>query len=254
MEKEKVILVSVVRDQDMYNRCIVDNPYVADCRKVMLDNTVENIPITTHYNNFIKDVIAESDDAWVVFCHEDWEATQSVVDCLDGRDHGCLYGNIGSYVKEFSKVDAMMNMGYVLHQSKAGGKPSAVRGKKVEGRADTFDCQCVIAHTSLLRDYNLSFDENLKFDMYVEDFCIAAFENHGIKSRTISLAAVHHSKGTLSDAFYAALEYVRAKYAHSKKRYSTIVGRKNVIGGDPDKPYYKWKHSPVCRLRFKLGI
>ena len=43
-------------------------------------------------------------------------------------------------------------------------------------KVQTFDCQCLIIHSSLINRYKLRFDENLTFDLYVEDFCANANE------------------------------------------------------------------------------
>lgn len=253
MQGTEVIVASVVRNRAMYERCVACNPFFDGCSLVVLDNSVENLSVTRRYNDFLNSD-ACAGDCWIVLCHEDWEPLQNVRDRIRDLDRNCLYGTIGSYVEELPRVDVIMNMGYVKQTAKDSEKQIEIVGKEIEARVDTFDCQCIIMHSSLVGRYGLRFDEKLSFDMYVEEFCIRAYEQYGIESRTIMLDACHHSSGKLSKSFFTSLDYVRAKYSVTKKRYSTIVGHNNVIGGTKGKRVFKWKRTPLRKLRYRLGI
>lgn len=253
MQRTKVIVASVVRDRAMYERCVALNPFFDGCTLVVLDNSVENRSVTSRYNDFL-DSEACAGDCWIVLCHEDWEPLQNVRDRVVNLDRNCLYGTIGSYVEELPRVDVIMNMGYVKQTPKNSEKRIEIVGKEIEARVDTFDCQCIIMHSSLLQRCGLRFDRKLSFDMYVEELCIRAYEQYGIESRTIMLDACHHSSGKLSKSFYASLDYVKAKYPVTRKRYSTIVGHNNTIGGTKGKRVFKWKRTPLRQLRYRLGI
>jgi len=74
------------------------------------------------------------------------------------------------------------------------------------------DCCCLIVHSSLINKYNLRFDENLDWHMYVEDFCINCKKNHKIKSKAVQFDCYHLGIGTLNDDFYNAAKYVKEKY------------------------------------------
>ena len=50
----KVCFISVVRDFDLYNRVIVNNPHLGDAQKIAYDNRAENRPIPTRYNEFLR--------------------------------------------------------------------------------------------------------------------------------------------------------------------------------------------------------
>lgn len=253
MQGTEVIVASVVRNRAMYERCVACNPFFDGCSLVVLDNSVENLSVTRRYNDFLNSD-ACAGDCWIVLCHEDWEPLQNVRDRIRDLDRNCLYGTIGSYVEELPRVDVIMNMGYVKQTAKDSEKQIEIVGKEIEARVDTFDCQCIIMHSSLVGRYGLRFDEKLSFDMYVEEFCIRAYEQYGIESRTIMLDACHHSSGKLSKSFFTSLDYVRAKYSVTKKRYSTIVGHNNIIGGTKGKRVFKWKRTPLRKLRYRLGI
>jgi hypothetical protein len=246
----KVSVASVVRDVAMYECCVLGNQHLAGCDLVMLDNRVENLTVTKRYNDFLDGI---DDDRWIVLCHEDWEIKEDIIPVLERLDKGRLYGPIGVFIEEKKNVDVLVMKGWVEQSSKDGGKTIVIKGKELEGRVDTFDCQCLIMHSSLVRAHSLRFDENLRFDMYVEDFCVGAYEKAGIESYAVKISCHHHSGGKLSQAFVDSVNYVRQKYSRSLKRYATIVGRLNTFGGDPSRPVFKWKRIPWIMLRYKLS-
>lgn len=250
MDKVKVSVASVVRDVAMYERCVLQNPYFEGAELVMLDNRVENLTVTKRYNDFLDSV---EDDRWVVFCHEDWELKENILSVVEKLEKDRLYGPIGVFIEEKKNVDVLIMKGRVEQSAKDGGKTILIRGKEAEGRVDTFDCQCLILHSSLVRKHSLRFDENLRFDMYVEDFCVNAYEKAGVESHAVRIACHHHSEGKLSQSFKDSVEYVRHKYAKSRKRYATIVGRLNTFGGDSSRKVFKWKRIPWVMLRYKLA-
>ena len=212
MADVRVSVVSVVRDFEMYGNCVAHNPNLAGCGLVPIDNRAENLPVTRRYNAFLDSL---SDDRWIVFCHEDWEAGEPLLPLLSGLDPSYLYGPIGVFVEERRRADVIIMRGVV-------------------------------------RSHGLRFDPALQFDMYVEDFCVAAYERAGIESRAIRIDCHHHSRGSLSSSFRASLEYVRQKYASSRKRYATIVGHLNTFGGDSSRRVYKWKRIPWIMFRYRF--
>lgn len=245
-----VSVVSVVRDKDMYSRCVKDNHFLEGCRIVAVDNRSENLPVTRRYNDYLD---ALDRDEWIVFCHEDWEALEPLLPLVEGLDPSYLYGPIGVFVEEKTREDVMIVRGGILQSRKNGCRLSTIRGKDPEGRVDTFDCQCLIVHSSLVRMHHLRFDEHLCFDMYVEDFCVSAYEEAGIESRAVSISCHHHSEGSIAETFREALGYVRRKWAVSRKRYATIVGHLNTFGGDPSRRVYKWKRIPFIMWRYRFS-
>lgn len=79
----------------------------------------------------------------------------------------------------------------------------------------TVDCCCIIVHSSLIFEHNLRFDENLKWHMYAEDFCINARRNYGILTKVVQLDCFHTSTGNLDnlgDDFYNSADYIKKKY------------------------------------------
>ena len=49
---EKIIVVSVVRNVEMYEKLVKNNKYLKNADFVMFDNRNENISISTRYNFF----------------------------------------------------------------------------------------------------------------------------------------------------------------------------------------------------------
>ena len=136
---------------------------------------------------------------------------------------------------------------------KDGKSLKTIYGVETCARVDCFDCQCLIVHSSLVKKYGLRFDEKLLFDMYVEDFCVNAFEKYGVISRTIKIECTHFSRGSINARFHSSLDYVREKYKGGKKRYATIVGRHNTFGRNIDKPVSKYRNNLLGKVWYWLN-
>ena len=233
----------------MYRKCIAENQCLSGCELVCFDNTIENVPVTVRYNSFIDSL---KEECWVCFCHEDWKADSDLSSIVESLAPSCIYGPIGVFVEKRKHCDVIVIRGRVTQRCKDGKHPLEIVGMEEEGRVDTFDCQCIIVHSSLLHKFGLRFDEALSFDMYVEDFCVAAYENNGIESMAVRIPCTHYSKGKVPGRFRDSLAYVRNKYHVSKKRYATIVGHFNTFGGDPSRIVFKWKDKPYIKLINRL--
>ena len=140
-KNDKVVVFSVVRDQDMYLRCLLGNHFLKGCVLKKVDNATDNQPVTKRYNDFLDSL---EEDCWVVLCHEDWEVKERLYDVVKNFDPAYLYGPIGVFVEERETVDVIVPMGYVSQSTKNDRKEIVIRGKEFEGRVDTFDCQCLI--------------------------------------------------------------------------------------------------------------
>lgn len=245
--KEKVYAVSAVRDFTMYEKCLADNPFCKNWSLHPYDNRVENLGIPAIYNRFIDQIPGEG---WVVFCHEDWQIRCSLEEALQDCPKDRLYGPVGAFFEESAKAGFVGIAGSVQESRKDGSHGKQVLGFHRKGTASTFDCMCLIAHSSLLRRYGLRFDENLLFDMYAEDFCSAAREKFGIVSQILPLESRHYSEGITGQRFQDALSYVQHKYADAAHPYCTTVGYKIVWGAIPAKPIYRARRQLLSALRY----
>ena len=203
---DRCILVSVVRDFALYRSCLAENPCLSDCEKVAYDNREENMPIPVRYNRFLDSLSSQTPPAWLVFCHEDFEPQEPLSPLLGTLDPDCLWGPVGAYRQSFGGLGRQRIVG-----SLAAAQKKVPRGFTV----DTFDCCCLIVHTSLIEKFHLRFDEELAFDLYVEDFCASAKTRYGIPSKILPFKAVHHSDSKPTGRLYRHLPYLQAKYPHN---------------------------------------
>jgi len=208
-----ITFVSVVRDSVMYERCIVNNPYVNRHVLKTIDNTIENRGIPFRYNQVLSKYDYK-DPTWFVFCHEDFEFQEDVHDKLCSLDKNVLYGPIGAVTKVILRlIHLWQPVGSIMESNKNGANLHRI-GREASNLTpvDTFDCSCLIVHSDLIQKHNLRFDEHLSFDLYVEDFCIAAKESHHIPSQILNFDCQHWSGGYAGERFLKQLDYLNNKY------------------------------------------
>lgn len=217
---DTLAVVTVVRDYEMYDRLVKNNVNFQSAVLYDLNNTVENKNISVRYNEFLNSYDF-SQEAWFVFCHEDWELKENIMNKLAVLDKNSLYGPIGTIFAASKNRFLLRSLGGVKNSDKEGKNIRFYGRKCADGTiVDTFDCQCLIVHSSLIEKYALRFDENLSFDLYVEEFCAFAKEKYGIASRIINLKCQHYSYGNIKDRFYNGFEYLQNKYAAAGYSYS----------------------------------
>ncbi len=128
-----------------------------------------------------------------------------------------LYGPIGCARKGIFPLRHQVFLGQLTERNRDGtGEPWQV-GRKVKPmtQVETFDCCCLIVHSSLVQKHNLRFDEELAFDLYVEDFCAIAKVKHNIPSHILPFKAIHHSGSHPTERLYRHLPYLAKKYPHN---------------------------------------
>lgn len=230
--KTTVTFISVVRDKAMYEKCITSNPFVNRHTLIPIDNTTENRGIPFRYNQFLNSY-DYSKSTWFVFCHEDFEFQEDIYDILCASDTHVLYGAIGAITKVlFGLIYLWQPIGSIMESNKDGtglhqiGCPAPTKTP-----VDTFDGCCIIVHSDLIQQTGLRFDEHLSFDLYAEDICVSAIENHQIPSQILNFKCHHWSGGNAGDRFYKQLAYIQKKYSHCC--YTSLctynIGRPNII-------------------------
>ena len=272
-------IISVVRDFDLYKKIVFNNHYYGkDVEFISFDNRTENLGISQRYNTFLNNYDYSKKD-WLVFCHEDWELKEEIYPKLDILDKNCLYGPIGK-IAHTKIFNLQTNIGQIENSNRDGSNLQIIGLENYNlQRASTFDCQCLIVHSSLIEKYKLRFDENLFFDLYVEDFCINARENYNIPSKILQICCHHWSWGKLSDRFWEKYSYLQKKYNKTKEYYTTTCSNE-IIGNNFLLPLYKLvlnkniflkkqnfiqnifsiknskdkKHKQICILGFKFKI
>lgn len=213
-----MIFISVVRNHEMYHNLVTNNPYNKGHQFISYDNNLENITIPLRYNHFLDNYDYSKPD-WFVFCHEDWELKEDLEKRLCDLDKNHLYGPIG--VDLNYKIFRLHPLKGQIENSHKDGSGHTLIGHRVKtiSQVGTFDCQCIIIHSSLVEKYHLRFDENLTWDLYVEDFCIGAKERHNISSYILQLKCQHYSYGKITERFYTQYSYLQKKYIDAKNIY-----------------------------------
>lgn len=216
MDTEKLKIVSVVNNFEIFNKCIKENPYVNGHEICVFDNTTKNLGISERYNSFIETIDSES-SFWVAFIHQDFMFNEDPIEKLKNLPKNSLYGAVGItrqlFYLQFKpkfifKIYRRCMLGQILE-----GTGSKLIGNPVAGnpKVNTFDCCCCIVHSSLIRKYGLKFDENLKFHMYAEDFCLEA-KKKKIASRIVQFDCRHLSGGNFNEELKKSAQYVKSKH------------------------------------------
>ena len=87
-------IISVVRDFEMYDRLVRNNPFNKGADFSCFDNRQENLGIAARYNQFLNGYDFADED-WLIFCHEDWEVREAWQPLLERLDKNRLYGVAG---------------------------------------------------------------------------------------------------------------------------------------------------------------
>jgi 2-polyprenyl-3-methyl-5-hydroxy-6-metoxy-1,4-benzoquinol methylase len=217
---EKIVLISAYIDKALYASCVTENPFVRDdpsCVAIGFDNSSDNLAVPVHYNRFL-DEWDYNDAAWFVFCHSDWELRENLAPLLCHLDRNTLYGPLGAIL--YDNGDGSFTREYrgQCFEKKRDGSNERLQHCSIRhtgALVDTFDGQCFIVHSSLIARYQLRFDENLHFDLYVEDFCVNTLEKHDIKSRILNVRCCHWSPvagGEKRQQYHSDLAYINQKY------------------------------------------
>ena len=236
---DKIVLISVVRDFAMYERCVKDNPFVAGAELCPIDNRAKNEGIPVGYNRFLDSRPAD-EQAWYVFCHEDFQLLEPIADVFaptrfaaaEGlHPADCLWGPIGAATQvRFGLYHQWQLRGSVEECRKDGSNRRAIGTAAPAGTpVETFDCQCLVVHSSLVARHHLRFDEKLTFDLYVEDFCLAAQVAGCGKPRVLPMKACHWSGGRVQPRYYVQEAHVNAKYPNLCSTGTSSL----ILGGNP---------------------
>jgi len=210
---QKIAFVCVSNNELIYSQSILSSAYMTEHDIYKFDNIKENIPIPIRYNDAIRQLLSSNYQGWVFFVHNDFSLLESADDIVKKLDKKNLYGPIGAIISENKK----RTVGQILQGDKGRfiyfGNPIIA-----PTLVDTVDCQCLIINTDLLRNTGLRFDENksLSFHQYVEEFCLNASINYGIRTYSVPLKCKHLSWGKVDQSLYQALNYIELKYPNKR--------------------------------------
>ena len=212
----KAFSISVSKEPVLYGSCIANNPYARSLEHVAIDNRKRNDPIPVCYNCFL-DGYDYSREAWFIFCHEDFELREDISPLLERLDHLSLHGVVGAAKRGLAGFAMQVIYGNMVGCRRDGKGEEWCVGKHIEKttEVETFDCCCMMVHSSLIAKYGLRFDEHLLFDMYVEDFCASVKVKYGIRSYVHPVKCCHHSGSLATERLYRHLPYLKKKYPHN---------------------------------------
>ncbi len=210
---DNLVFISVVRDFEMYNKCVAHNENCVQAALYTIDNREKNEFISVCYNRFL-DQYDFSKPAWFVFCHEDFQLQEPLDVLLAKAQKNVLYGPYGAVTKNWFGLYYQWRLVGAIENSSRTGENLRVVGNKASlgDFVETFDCQCLIVHSSLIEKTGLRFDENLSFDLYVEDFGIQAKENYDVASAAMPIQCRHWSSSVAGDRYYQQLAYLEKKW------------------------------------------
>ncbi|MEP4802920.1 MAG: hypothetical protein ABJZ69_00830 [Hyphomicrobiales bacterium] len=214
------IFVPFVNEQ-MATKCFSENQFLAEREVYLIDNRDRSAGLPTLYNEIVEENLSE--DLWLFFVHEDFQVQGELFDTED-LAVDAVYGVFGL------RMDGHNPVGFGRHKcSEKDGSSVLHVGLPITSPtcAQTLDCVAVLVHTRLFRERpGLRFDEALTFDLYAEDLCINAHENHGVPILVLPLEFQHYSKGFVTERYWRGIEHLGQKYPDVG-----VAGSCSFIGG-----------------------
>jgi len=223
-------IVCVVNDYVIFDKVVKTNEKLSNFDIIDYDNTTENIAITKRYNNFIDEIVGQrQDDFWMLFIHQDFGITDDIESIVEKLNKNCIWGAIGIKIYRgifIGKKGIEQKIGLKQHRILTLGSISqgnndfnfAPYGKEISSTAevDSIDCCCIMIHSSLIKKYNLHFDENLTFHMYAEELCYRTKKEYKIKTKVVQLKCFHLGKGNLNEEYQNSVAYLKNKFKIKK--------------------------------------
>lgn len=221
----KTKLVCVYNNRDIFFKVVKSNNNTESCELFAFDNTLENAPITKLYNKFIEKNIES--DSWFVFIHQDFGFMENIDLIVEKLNTNYIYGPVGvkifkglfwgkrhdvESVKRGFKTELKLTIGQILQGDNDFGLRKHGRLALFQPTVDAIDCCCIIVHSSLLKKYNLRFDEHLSFHMYAEELCYRAKKDYKIKTKVIQTKCFHLGKGCLDEDYQKSAQYLKEKF------------------------------------------
>lgn len=227
-------VICVYNNQEIFSNIVKNNENLKNCKIFAYDNTKENIAITKHYNNYIEENIGHgigdtvplnTNDFWCLFIHQDFGIMEDIEPILKNLDKNNIYGAIGVKILKglfFGRSGTKRKLGFknelklTFGRILQGNNDFSFKkyGLKIffQPTVNAIDCCCILIHSSLLREYNLRFDENLNFHMYAEELCYRAKQEHNIKTKVVQLKCFHLGKGCIDESFQESVQYLKEKF------------------------------------------
>lgn len=225
-------IVCVFNKQEVFEKIVKDNVSTKTCEVFAYDNTNENVAITKRYNDFIEKNIAKNANIkdsdsnagfWCVFIHQDFGIQEDIDLLLNNLNKNYIYGAIGikfNYPILLSTDEGFDTSKIIIYgmiaQRINNDFISFGEYIKEPTTVDAIDCCCIIIHSSIIKKYNLRFDENLNFHMYAEELCFRAKKDYQIKTKVVQMKCFHLGMGVLNEEFRNSAKYLKNKFKVNK--------------------------------------
>lgn len=217
-------VICVVNNQKIFEKVVKHNENLKNCEYFVFDNSTENVALTKHYNSFIEQNLKDN-DSWCLFIHQDFGITEDIDSVLKKLDKNYIYGAIGVKILKgifFGKKDKDRHLGFktslklILGRILQGNNDFNFKkygiSASFQPTVDAIDCCCIMIHSSLIKKYNLLFDENLSFHLYAEELCYRAKKDYKIKTKVVKMKCFHLGHGTLDENFENSAQYLKKKF------------------------------------------
>lgn len=219
-------IICTFNNPDLYEKVVKSNKSYENCEIFGYDNTSENISITKRYNNFIDTKVLNcNEDFWCVFIHQDFGILEDINSALSNVDKNYIYGTTGIKFYKRTSLYKLSNptkpsvrvLGQIMQGDNSFEK-FIPYGEKIETPliVDAIDCSSIIIHSSLIKKFNLHFDENLSFHLYAEELSYRAKKEHKIKTKALQLKCFHLGRGNLDEEFQKSAAYLKTKFKIDK--------------------------------------
>lgn len=226
-------VICVYNNQEIFDKVVINNENLKNCKFFVYDNSKENIAITKHYNHYIEnighgiidDAPMDTNDYWCLFIHQDFGILENIDPILKKLNKNNIYGAVGIKILKglfFGKCGTKRKLGFKNELKLTFGR--ILQGNNdfnfqkhglkafLQPSVNAIDCCCILIHSSIIKKYNLRFDENLDFHMYAEELCYRAKQEHNIKTKVVQLKCFHLGKGHVDAHFQRSTQYLKAKF------------------------------------------
>lgn len=197
----KAFFVVVYNNMSTFTNCFASSPFFQR-EKVFFFHNLQNGGLPTVFNRVIKEHL--NDDAWFIFCHQDFIFKEDILSRLKELDINTIYGPIGVRPGDnrfFGRIIQTDNS----PKGTPLAKPTLVQ---------TLDEMCIVAHSSAFKE-SLTFDEKFKFHFYGADLCMNAYVT-GFDVCALQLNCQHKSRtlggDKTSESYLEALSLFREKW------------------------------------------
>jgi hypothetical protein len=159
---DEVIFIIVYNDEQVLNNCFLSSVGI-NRNSLLTYHNKDKKGLPEIFNEILNDNLLKQ-NAWLVFCHQDFILNEPLKVKLINKNKLGVYGPIGC------RLDTPPFLGQITQVDKSIIGTRLLQDTPVE----TLDEMCLIVHTQAFRE-GLRFDPRFTFHFYGADLCIQAF-------------------------------------------------------------------------------